>query len=179
MTSYRIDSNDDRRQFLKVLGAQRSRCADSQRRRRVRRGTAKQVKIVRVRSGGQPDRRRRGRKDRKAARRMEEAVDARAVRGHAPGRHRSSRHRQVREQPRRRPVSLHLLQHGAVRFQDQVRIRHRLAQLLAADREGKCRSSRMTTRTECSATKCCAPAATLIWGTSLTTARRPRICAIA
>ena len=34
---------------------------------------------------------------------------------------------------RGRPVSLHLLRYGAVRFEDQVRFRHRLAELLAAD----------------------------------------------
>ncbi len=44
---------------------------------------------------------------------------------------------QVRLQPRRWALPLHLLQHHAVRFEDEVRIRHRLAQLLSAHRERK------------------------------------------
>jgi peptide-methionine (R)-S-oxide reductase len=39
--------------------------------------------------------------------------------------------------------------------------------------------SRRTTPTACSATRCCAPAATLIWGMCLTMARCRRICATA
>ncbi len=36
-----------------------------------------------------------------------------------------------------RALSLHLLRHGAVRLEDQIRLRHRLAELLAADLEEK------------------------------------------
>jgi hypothetical protein len=77
----------------------------------------------------------------KASGRMEKAIVGGAIRGDAPGRHRAAVHRQVRQQPRRRAVPLHLLRYGSVRFQDQVRIRHRLAQLLAAHRERKCRGA--------------------------------------
>ena len=38
-------------------------------------------------------------------------------------------------QPRQRPLSLRVLRYGAVRFRHQVRVRHRVAELLAADRQ--------------------------------------------
>ena len=40
------------------------------------------------------------------------------------------------------PLSLHLLRHGALRFADQVRIRHRLAEFLEADFEAQCARER-------------------------------------
>ena len=89
------------------------------------------------------------------------------------------RHRQVRQQSRRWPVSLHLLQYGSLRFQNQVRIRHRLAQFLAADREGKCQSTGGQFAWDAKRRGSVQPAAMPIWGMFLTTVRRPRTCAIA
>ena len=61
----------------------------------------------------------------------------RAVQGRAQEGHRARVQRRVLGQPRRRALPLRLLRHAAVRRGDEVRLRHRLAQLLRADRGGE------------------------------------------
>ncbi len=73
--------------------------------------------------------------NRKGDGRLEETVDGGSVSGKGPGWHRTAVFRPVCHQPRLQVVPRHLLQYGAVRFQNEVRVRHGLAELLEADRE--------------------------------------------
>ncbi len=77
------------------------------------------------------------------------------------------------------PLSLHLLRYGAVRLADEIRVRHRLAELLAADRQNQCRRRASTAASASPAPPSPAPAATPISAMSSTTARSRRACAIA
>src|SRR6202000_3445374 len=82
--------------------------------------------------GSGPGQAAQGRQERRG---LEEDARSGTVCGHAPRRHRAALHRNLCPQHGRRPVSLHLLRHGTVRQQDQVRFRHRLAELLATHLE--------------------------------------------
>ena len=56
---------------------------------------------------------------------------------HAPGRYRVGFFGRVRQKSRERNLSLHLLRHGPVRLPDEVRLRYRMAELLAGHLRGE------------------------------------------
>ena len=101
-----------------------------------------------------------------------EAVDLRAVHGHPDEGHRAGLLRQVCSRPLQRDVPLRLLRGQAVRLQAQVRLGHRLAQLLAAGLHGaRSRPPGTTAIPPRSASRSRAAAAAPTSGTSSRTAR--------
>src|SRR5688572_7734539 len=58
---------------------------------------------------------------------------ARVLYGDAPGRHRTAVLRRIRQGVTFRALSLRLLRYRAVRLEDEVRLRDRMAELLASD----------------------------------------------
>ena len=69
----------------------------------------------------------------KIGRRVAGGADARAVRGAAPEGHRARLHRRLLGRQGRRHLPLRGLRPGAVQLRHQVRLRHRLAELLGPD----------------------------------------------
>ncbi len=66
--------------------------------------------------------------------RMAQPTRRRSLRHHPQRRHRNRLHRKILEPARQRHLSLHLLRQRALRFSDQIRVRHRMAQFLGAHR---------------------------------------------
>ena len=103
--------------------------------------------------------------------RMAGAALAARLRGDAAGGHRAVVHRAVARRARDGHLPLRLLRHGALLVRHQVRFRHRLAELLAADRQGERPRDRRTRASACCGPPIPAPAARRISATSSTTAR--------
>ncbi len=69
----------------------------------------------------------------------QQTAHAESVQHHATRRHRDGLHRRRLRSPRQRTLPLRLLRQCALQLGHEIRFRHRLAQLLGADRQGKYR----------------------------------------
>ena len=91
---------------------------------------ASTVRIVEFDSAGNSKGTADGRESRQEQRRMAQAAQRRSNSTSRAAKAPNALHRQVRQESRGRHLPLHLLRDGAVQLRDQIRIRHRLAQLL-------------------------------------------------
>ena len=178
MTIY-TSPHSQRRRFLQAPGREHSRRHDPQDLFRPRGGNGKASYVSSSSMRPAPDGCCHSRKNRKAFDRMEETIDGRTVRGNAPGRHRASRARASTPTTTRTGCTI---ASAAIRRFSIPRPSSSPAPAgpASGSRSRKKMSlSRATTRTACNGTRCCAPAATLIWGMFSTMVRRPRTCATA